>query len=260
MEHPPVATTQAEKAARIDAMMEQASKALVARDYFAAEKFASGALRRAHQEQDFERMARIALPLQEARRFKRDMAIDTGKVTVVDGEIPMGRTLTAGCYLVIPPRVGVDGRMIRDAADEKKVPVVVVVREPPTREGLWPIVTVGPVTVRTKMTPPKPGPAKKAKVGSKSKAKPEEGDATAPITPEPEWFVHACEQLGDEAIGQIAATLPAATRVAALLDRLEAHPNHEKLHQRLAEACREALLEPVRKRKPGIGDFMDDAF
>ena len=205
-------------------------------------------------------MARISLPLQEARRFKRDMAIDTGKVTVVDGEIPQGRSLTAGCYLIVPPRVGVDGRMLREAADEKRVPVVVVVREPPTRDGQWPIVTVGPVTVRTKMTPPKPMPEKKGRAGAKGRVKVENGAAAGAAPPSPEWFVHACEQLGDEAIGQIAATLPAASRVDALLDRLEAHPNHEKLHQRLAEACREALLEPARKRKPGVDEIRDDEF
>ena len=101
-----MASSQAEKATKIDAMMEQASKALVSRDYFAAEKLASGALRRANQEQDFERMARILLPLQEARRLKRQLAIDTERVTVVTGEIPAGKSLTSGCYLITPPRVG----------------------------------------------------------------------------------------------------------------------------------------------------------
>lgn len=291
MERFSVASSQADKAAKIDAMMEQASKALVSRDYFAAEKLASGALRRANQEQDFERMARILLPLQEARRLKRQLAIDTQRVTVVTGEIPAGKSLTSGCYLITPPRVGVDGRMLREAADEKKTPVVVLVREPTSRDGMWPLVAVGPVTVRTKVPPPPPppppakvAPAKKPKVAAKpakGRAKADEPvvvaetispaptltttplpptTPTTPTTPTAEWFVHAAEMLGDEAIAQVAATLPAAVRVAALLDRLEAHPNHEKLHQRLAEACREAVMEPPRKRRPGMEEFLDADF
>jgi hypothetical protein len=264
MERLSVASTQAEKAAKIDSMMDQASRALVSRDYFAAERLASGALRRANQEQDYERMARILLPLQEARRQKRDLAIDTGQVTLVNDEIPQGRAITAGCYLISPPRVGVDGRILRESADEKRVPVVVVVREPTSRDGLWPLVAVGPVTVRTKVLPPKPAPVKPAKKPTKGKAKPEEAppEVLADIAPVPttEWFLKVCEQLGDEAIMQVAATLPAAVRVAALLDRLEAHPNHEKLHQRLEEACREAVLEPPRKRRTGIEEFLDADF
>lgn len=262
-----MASSQADKAAKIDAMMEQASRALVARDYFACERLAVGALRRANQEQDFERMARIILPLQEARRLKRQMALDTDRVAIVDSEIPHGKTLVSGCYLVVPPRVGVDGRLIREQADESRVPVVVVVREPTSRDGLWPLVAVGPVTVRAKVAPPAPRPVKppkKLKAGKKATPAPSAPAAAppapAPQPPSPEWFAKACEELGDAAISQVAATLPAAARVAALLDRLEAHPSHEKLHQRLEEACREAVLEPLRKRKPGMDDIRDDDF
>jgi hypothetical protein len=74
------------------------------------------------------------------------------------------------------------------------------------------------------------------------------------------WFVEAGEALGDEAIGQVAVTLSAASRVDALMDRLESVPHHEKLHQRLEEACREALTEPPRKRKPGLMAFEGDEF
>lgn len=259
-----MARTQAEKADKIDAMMEKASKALVRRQYFVAEKLAASALRRAHHEADYDRMARIILPLQEARRQKRDLATDTGRVFVVDGEIPTGKALVAGCYLVAPPRVGVDGRTLREIADEKKVPVVVIVREPESREGLWPIVAVGPVTVRAKVKPPKARPVKSPKKPAKgSKAQeppPVTPAAPALATPTPEWFTTACETLGDEAILQVPATLHAAARVAALMDRLEAHPNHEKLHQRLEEACKEAIHEPPRKRRAGFLDEFSDEF
>lgn len=261
-----MAGTHTEKTAKIDALMEQSSAALVKRDYFAAERLASSALRRAYAAGDFERMARIVLPLQEARRQKRDLAVDSGKIYVVDAELPQGKTLKPGCYLISPPRVGVDGRLLREMADEREVPSVVIVREPPSREGLWPIVAVGPVTVRTKVAPPPPKSAPKKKAAKKpgtKKAQPAESPepAVAPIG-EPvlttAWFLSTSELLGDAAIAQIAATLPAASRVDALMDRLEAHPDHEKLHQRLAEACREAILEPARKRRALDPVFFED--
>ncbi|MBY0311251.1 MAG: hypothetical protein K2W85_04215 [Phycisphaerales bacterium] len=262
-----MAGTNTEKTAKIDALMEQSSAALVKRDYFAAERLASSALRRAYAAGDFERMARIVLPLQEARRQKRDLAVDSGKIYIVDSELPQGKTLKPGCYLISPPRVGVDGRLLREMADEREVPTVVIVREPPSREGLWPIVAVGPVTVRTKVAPPPPAkpaakkkPAKPTATKKGKTAEPAE-PAVAPVG-EPvlttAWFLSTSELLGDAAIAQIAATLPAASRVDALMDRLEAHPDHEKLHQRLAEACREAILEPARKRRALDPVFFED--
>lgn len=261
-----MAGTQSEKSAKIDALMEQSSAALLKRDYFAAERFASSALRRAYAAGDFERMARIVLPLQEARRQKRDLAVDSGKIYVVDAELPQGKTLKPGCYLVAPPRVGVDGRLLREMADEREIPTVVIVREPTSREGLWPIVAVGPVTVRTKVAPPPSKPAPKSKTTKKPVTK--KGDAGdkpgSEVAPAGEpvlnlaWFLSTNELLGDAALAQVAATLPAASRVDALMDRLEAHPDHEKLHQRLAEACREALLEPARKRRALDPVFFED--
>ncbi len=260
--------TQSEKAAKIDAMMEQASAALVKREYFEAERLASSALRRAYAAGDFERMARIIMPLQEARRQKRDLACDSGRLVVIDAELPQGKAIKTGCYLIAPPRVGVDGRLLRELADERHVPTVVLVREPTSREGLWPIVAVGPVTIRTKVMPPPPAPpapppssvrpstgkagAEKKKTSRKTSPKAEaEAPPSSPGLPvlTREWFLAANEALGDAAIAQVPATLPAASRVDAFMDRLEAHPDHEKLHQRLAEACREALLEPARKRR-----------
>jgi hypothetical protein len=255
-----VSKSQAERATKIDGMMEQASQALVSRDYFAAEKLALSALRRAHHDADYERMARILMPLQEARRQKREMAMDAKKAFVVDGEIPQGKALVSGCYLVCPPRVGADGRMLRDMADEKKVPVFVLVREPLTRDGLWPIVAVGPVTVRTKVEAYVAPPAKMS-APVKGKGKVEKDAATVGVAAPPmKWFAATGEALGDEAIGQVAVTLPAAARVDLLMDRLESVQHHEKLHQRLEEACRDSLVEPPRKRKPGQSVFEGDEF
>lgn len=299
---------------KIDTLMEQASKALVHRRYFEAERLALQALRKAHALLDYERMARILLPLQEARRQKRDLAIDacgaagsaeskTGKgssrasaagkkvtkktggrnlvlapgvsvppgVFVVDGELPGPKGLRAGCYLVSPPRVGVDGRTLRELADKHEVPIVVTVREPTTQAGLWPVVAVGPVTLRAKVPPPlvssrrtgshagrgkdvakrssatkgKAAATKADRANTNARGEGAGGGESSLFAPGPEWFLAANEALGDAAIAAIPPTANARQRVQALMERLEAMPDHEKLHQALAEAAREAAHEPA---------------
>lgn len=261
---PIVATTQAQHQARIDVLMEQASHALVARKYFEVEELCVEALRRAQAASDFDRVARVALPLQEARRQKRDLAFDAAvedkAVFVVDGEVPTGKALVPGCYLVAPPRVGVDGRVLREAADAKRVPIIVVVREPRSRDGMWPIVTVGPVTVRTKVAPPLPPPPPKPSGRGKKTTKnvkhqspvaPGGNPAVAALDtpPDPKWFLTANEALGDAAITACLLRPTAFSQAESLIDHLAAQPDHEKLHQALEEAARRAAREPISARR-----------
>jgi hypothetical protein len=237
--------------------MEQASQHLVRRHYFEAEVACLEALRKAQAIRDYDRIARIVLPLQEARRQKRDMAIDADAVFLVDAEVPTGKKVVAGCYLVAPPRVGVDGRALREEADKKHVPIVVAVREPTTRDNLWPIVAVGPVTIRAKVNPPsaakpkltKKTPAKKAaSKGKPVKPAAEEPVGGVPPLPSPEWFIYANELLGDAAIASLSQRHP-VLQVDELIELLQAHPDHEKLHQRLEEAARAAARDPRPPRR-----------
>lgn len=296
---------------RIDQAMQAASEALVRRRYFECQRLCLRALAAAHRLHDYERMARILLPLQEARRHKRDTATDAGAVYVLTGPIPAPANLRPGCYLVEPPRVGMDGALLREALDAAEVPALVLTREPLTRTGLWPVVAHGPVTVRVRVpaparrpepwampeairahphlvaptparpelvehsadasqAPPKPPPppqqppaprrSRKPTAATKPTATPtpeQDEHAAAPDTspmadlPPVAWFIHTAELLGDEAIASVAQGRPAAARVEELLQRLEAHPDHEKLHQRLEEACRAAIYEPPPARPAG---------
>jgi len=264
----------------IDSLMERASRALIGRDYFAAERLCLEALEIAHKACDYERMARICLPLQEARRQKRDLAADAaarGAIFPVDDELPAPGTLRPGCYLVRPPRVGLDGRMLRELADRREVPVIVVVREPRTRAGLWPIVALGPVTIRAQVPPPPPpspsasgsnSPAA-ARRGSKVRrvnapARDPQPEAHSPadndrILPRVEWFLDAAERLGDAALAGLNPARPVLGRVEDLLVRLAAHPDHEKLHQALEAACRDAARLPERERRLPPADADPDA-
>jgi hypothetical protein len=74
--------------------------------------------------------------------------------------------------------------------------------------------------------------------------------------PPVEWFAASSEALGDAAIAALAEGDHPHYRVDDLLDFLDAHPEHEKLHQELERACRAAIGvgEPAAPRRRGIDD------
>lgn len=236
----------------IDRLMERASAALEATRYFEAQRLAAGALARAHSANDFERMSRILLPLQEARRQIRQLAVDSGQTFLVSGLARIQPMI--GCYLFQPPLIGADARAFRDSAASEEVPVFVITREPLTRDGRWPIVAVnGSVSVRTRVEPP----WKLERVETNVSKDAVGAGAYGP--PPVAWFESASEALGDAAIARLKEGEPAAWRVDDLMGYLDCHPDHEKLHQRLADECRRAMTEPIpegRRHRP----MMDDSF
>jgi hypothetical protein len=243
--------------AAIDRLMERASVALEATRYFDAERAARTALSRAHHAGDYERMARIVLPLQEARRQKRQLAVDASflgrearGVTVIESRRAVPNAPAPGCYLFQPPLLGVDARAFRDAADAAETPIFILTREPLARDGLWPIVSVGPVVLRTKVHPPCPVQRVEA-----ATARDDFAPAHAARISR-EWFEASAETLGDSAIRRLSAADPAAWRVDDALEFLEALPDHEKLHQSLAAACLQAMREPAptMPRRRGVDD------
>jgi len=230
-------TTATEKS--IDELMERASSALVTTDYFEAERLALKAMLRARRANDFERMARICLPLQEARRQRRHEAVDSGESFIVSALPGRDEHLRPGCYVVEPPLVGIEGRAIRERAGRRRIPVIVLVREPITLAGKWPIVGVGmgewePVVIRIQVDPP-----------------------SDPLMPDATWVLASIEALGDAAIAKVNSAWPADHRVDDLVEWLDAVPEHEKLHQALASECAAAAKSPPSthpRRRPSIED------
>jgi hypothetical protein len=244
-----VGKSPAKGVSQIDRMMERASAALEATRYFEAERLASTALRRAHAASDFERMARIVLPLQEARRQKRQLAVDSGGRYIVSTS--WRGDMAPGCYLFQPPQIGADARAFREAADAHQVPVFVVTREPLTRDGKWPVVAVGVVSVRTRVDPPIPLERIETTITR------DRYDGVTYEPPPAPWFEAAAEAMGDAAIAKLKPEDPAAWRVDDLIEFLDAHPDHEKLHQRLADNCRLAMNEDLpegRRHRPKVED------
>lgn len=205
---------------RIDERMERASAALQRARYFECELLAADALRLAHAEHDYQRMARILHPLQECRRQRRLAALDENTIIILEEPIPLTElALEPGCWLVCPPLVGMDGANLRERSLAEQTPMLIVTREPATRSGAWPLVAVGPRIVRIK--------------------------AKAPTELSPAWFIDAIEALSEEALSTIDASLPAWERVDDLMDALMTIPESETIHQALERACHEAALEPA---------------
>lgn len=215
--------------ARIDELMEAASEALANMRYFEAERLASKALADARQGADFDRMARIVLPLMEARRQRLQQAFDVGTVTCLDALDAETMDIQPGAYLVHPPAVGADARRLRLAALTREVPIAVLCCEPMSIVRLLPVVAIGLCgSVRTKIDPPED-----------------------PDEPDVAWLARGIQELGDQILSDLDPELQVVRRVDALLDRLDAVPDHEGLHQALIEACHAAHRDAVEN--PGGG-------
>lgn len=213
------------KAERIEELMTKAHAALKRAEWFEAERLTAAALQTAHSARDFGEMARIALPLLESRRQRMQAAIDVSRtVRMVQGPVPEDVDVEPGCHLLAPPLVGADARRMRLSALRRDVHAIVLCREPTNRLGLVPIVAVGEMVVRARIDPPK-----------------------NPSKPERAWFVSALEQLGDAAIASLDTGMEIERQVATLMAMLDAHPDHEKMHQLLADLCARAEKELAGK-------------
>lgn len=210
---PSVAVKIAEK---IDSLEEQACAALKKTNYFECERLAQEAIERAHRAADYQRMTRLLMPLEESRRQKRLQAIDAGVSGRLDERVDSEFQLTTGCWLIEPPLVGADGRELRRQADESHTPILLLVREPTTQLGAWPIVMIGVKTIRAYVEPP-------------AKA------------PDVAWFVRAAEALGDAAIEAVDPGRAPETQVDRLFEYFCTLRDHDGLHQSLAQACASAM-------------------
>lgn len=238
----PEMTKSAKPAARIEKLMDLAERALKETHYFEAERAASEALGIAHADHDYEAMVRILMPLQESRRQIRLAASDTGKLFIMNERPGETARIKPGCYLFEPPLVGADAREMLDRATREEVPVMTLAREPAVkslkldrRPGDWPVVMIGPVTLRAYVRPPKNN------------------------KPTLAWYLDACEALGDRAVADIDPGLDAASRVDELFERIHTLIDHEKLMQALHAACKQAIVAPAPAKKPRLaGDELED--
>lgn len=117
----------------IDRIMDQASESLVANRYLECEQLCTAAVVKARAAGDFERLARIMLPLQEARRQRRQIAEDAGTIILNGLRREPDAVLDEhprGCLLLTdPPYAAADGDALREAARRRELFVEVLVMD-----------------------------------------------------------------------------------------------------------------------------------
>lgn len=219
----------------VDEIMERAETALRRSQWFEAERLAHRAMEISRSKEDYALLARVILPLQEARRQRIQEALGNKKLTILQADITEDMPLTPGCYLIQPPCVGADARRLRLAALRREIPVAIMCREPLSILRLCPVVAIGQMTIRARIDPPK------------------DWDK-----PDHKWFVGAMEQLGDAAIEMLDTGLELDRQIDFLMAALDSVPDHEKLHQALEALCKQAAKGFVRSNRPRMDELDAD--
>lgn len=235
----------------LDSIMEQASEALARMDYLECEARCLEALRLARSVGDWSSYARVLLPLQESRRQRRMIA--------AEGVIRLGTTdleaspaewfthFSSGCIVLTQPHdASVATRLLHEARD-RRMCVEVLWADCPTSAGQWLLRSFeGPDVRCTLKAPPAEWidtwlqqPLPRAKGGQ-------------PGSPETaaDWFLDACEALGDAALRELPERLNNLQALESLERCLLVVTDHEIIHQRLAAAARAMPPVPSPESKP----------
>lgn len=202
---------------QLDAIMEKASRALAEMDYLTCEALCLDALTEAKRADRYGYYARVLLPLQEARRQRRMIAAAGdihlgGGPGFEPGEWLVGRD--AGCVVLTRPHSAVDALAIHQQARQSKQFVEVLFADNAQEDALWTLRSYDGPAVHCTINAPPPD-----------------------ISPS-QWFIEATERLGDAALAGVDSTLTGGALVDELESRLRVFPDHELLHQRLADAAK----------------------
>ncbi len=202
---------------QLDAIMEQASRALAEMDYLACEALCLDALTGAKRAGRYAYYARVLLPLQEARRQRRMIAA-AGDIRLGSGpgfepeKWLAGRD--AGCVALTHPHSAEDALAIHQLARLNKQFVEVLFADNAQEDAQWTLHSYDGPAVRCTLQAPPPD-----------------------LSPS-QWFIEATERLGDAALAGVDHTLSGKALVDELESRLRVFPDHELLHQRLADAAK----------------------
>lgn len=216
------------QSASCNRVMEDASVALVEMRYAECERLCLQALGLAREESDFIGYSRALLPLQEARRQRRQAASDL-LIRFGSSDLPTGEALTeavldepaAGCLILTSPHDSADATRLMESAESQGRPFEVLLVNDQAGASNWHLQAINHKEVVAEMEPPSP-----LDVWRRS-------DAFAHA------FVEASERLGDAALAQVEAKdLDGIERLTQLEQMVDAVPDHEKLHQALADAAR----------------------
>lgn len=205
---------------KVEVQITKARAALESGRIVESERISAEAMRETHQLREYGFMIDAIEVLRSARSARIDQACRNRSITrlstyeEIDPLITGKRSIEPGCYLIEPMLVAADGRELRECALAQESAVFVLVREPETELGRWPVVVVGPETVRVQIDPPKPISAR--------------------------WMREAVQALAFEAIDRLRTDTEIDTRVDAVLALVETVVDAIPLHDELLGVCRAA--------------------
>lgn len=224
--------------AALDDLMESASQALAEIDYARCESLCLDALSQCREDADWVMYQRVLLPLQEARRQKRQAALD-GSVLLGTPErdndpVSLLKDHEQGCIVLTWPYTGSDAAALSNTVQEQKKAVEVLFADNASSDSTWRVTSYTGPALSVDLPAPKPEWIGRYLTAS----------AIAPPTPA-HWFMQASEALGDAALAAIQAAPGSHEYLQALEEALACVDDHEILHQRLATAAK-ALHEAQR--------------
>lgn len=211
--------------------METASQALAELDYARCESLCVDAMRQARDAQNWVMYQRVLLPLQEARRQRRQAALD-GPILLgtpqQEDDLPMHfEDIEQGCIVLTWPATTNDARFISQTLRESKQPVELLFADNTADAATWRITSFAGPGLSVDL------PAPKADwIGQWV-----DPMSIAPPTPA-HWFMQASEALGNAALAAIEAEPGSIAYLQALEQALACVDDHEILHQRLASAAK----------------------
>lgn len=224
----------------IDHIMEQASRALAQTDYLSCESLCLKALAKAYDAGDWDRYARILMPLQEARRQRRMTAADGAvRLGTADLDSPAEHWLEqieTGCVMVTHPHMKEDALALDQAARKHHRYIEVLFADNPPAVETWCVRSLRAPRVERNIPAPPRGWTNQWLAPGETPATPHSDASPA------DWFLDAAQALGDAAVLAVdadpTARLGSLTRIDRLQSMLNVVTDHEILHQRLAEAAR----------------------
>lgn len=238
----------------VDSIMEQASLALMRMDYLDCEAHCLKALALTRQQQDWANYARVLLPLQETRRQRRMIAAegvirigtaDRDEQEQDQAEAWLEQMPNGGCMLVTQPYAADQAAKLARAAKAGNQYVEVLYADNATDASSWILrsfdeqIDDGPA-IECKIDAP-PAPWLNRWLNHNG-AEHQTGEPNGSPGKPADWFLDACEALGDAALAQVPDMLDPLQRIKALEQCLGVVTDHEILHQRLWQAARKAAL------------------
>jgi len=217
--------------AALDDLMQTASQALAQMDYARCEALCVEAMGKARAAQDWIMLQRVLLPLQEARRLKRQSAIDGPILLGTPNRAGDIESLlagnTQGCVVMTWPYNLSDALALDRLVRSKGLPVEVLFCDNASDDQSWVVTSYNSPELCVHLPAPKA-----AWIGTWT-----DPLSIAPPTPS-HWFMQASEALGNAAMDAITADPGTLDHFDQLAHALIAVGDHELLHQGLASASK----------------------